>query len=124
MPAFSVKSSTAQVAPSETRRTTSAGASCRLHGVDERRVSLRLQRAIEDVAATCERRAAELITEFPTLGDLEIATLMHDELVNMRSPHRAYYAWVVPANVARVRRTIAIAALRAQRSSGGTDTDV
>lgn len=82
------------------------------------------QKAVEDVAATCERRAAELIAEFPTLGDIEIATLMHDELTNMRSPHRVFYDWAHPANVARIRRTMAVQAIRAQRSSGDVDIDV
>lgn len=70
-----------------------------------------------DIQTRSERRAIELLLEFPNLDDSEVAMLMRDELMNMRTPHREYYAWATPETVGRMRRTILVEVARQGRGS-------
>lgn len=69
----------------------------------------------EDVRLRSERRALELLVEFPEATDDFIAQLMRDELMNMRSQHREYYDWATPDTVGRMRRTLVVEAVRRSR---------
>jgi hypothetical protein len=62
-----------------------------------------------------EKKALALAVEFPQLSDEEIALLMRDELINMRTPHVEYFNWAVPETVGRMRRTLLVEAVRRQR---------
>ncbi len=69
------------------------------------------------IRARSEKRALDLLLEFPTLTDQDIANLMRDELMNMRTPHREYYAWATADTVGRVRRTLLVTYVRTVRDS-------
>jgi len=69
----------------------------------------------EEIRVRSERRALELILEFPQAADEFIAQLMRDQLMNMRSPHREYYAWATAETVGRVRRTLLVTHARTLR---------
>ncbi len=71
----------------------------------------------EEVRQRSERRALELVVEFPGLDDAEIAQLMRDELMNMRSAHHEYYGWATAETVGRMRRTLFVEAVRRSRES-------
>lgn len=68
------------------------------------------------IRARSEQRALDLILEFPHESDAFIANLMRDELINMRSPHREYFAWARADTVGRIRRTLAVTYARNVRS--------
>lgn len=82
--------------------------------LDAARLAAEHARAHE-IQTLSERRALELIVEFPQLSDVDIATLMRDELLNMRSRDQRYFAWATPETVGRMRRTLVIEAVRAER---------
>lgn len=69
-----------------------------------------------EIQTQSEQRALHLLAEFPSLSDEEIATLMRDELLNMRSTERGYFEWATPATVGRMRRTVVVEAVRAARN--------
>ncbi len=66
----------------------------------------------EEIQGRSEIRAVELMIEFPTLSDDEIATLMRDELINRRSREPRYFEWATTETVARMRRTIIVEHVR------------
>lgn len=68
-----------------------------------------------DVQTFMERRAVELLVEFPALDDAELAKLLHDELVNNRVTEAEFFRWANDATVGRMRRTLLVEAARQSR---------
>jgi hypothetical protein len=68
----------------------------------------------EDARAGCERRALELLEEFPEMTDLDVGTLLNDEAVNKRLGGE-WLRWATPETVGRMRRTVMVARLRRRR---------
>lgn len=74
------------------------------------------QRA-EAIRSQMEKRTIELLMEFSSLDDSDVALLLHDELVNARVSDPAYFAWANAAHVGRIRRTLLVEAARASRKA-------
>jgi hypothetical protein len=62
-----------------------------------------------------ERRAVDLMFEFPDATDEDIATLLRDELDNHRVEEREAFEFATRATVSRMRRTIVLSAVRESR---------
>lgn len=75
----------------------------------------RLDLMRDQVRLDTEKRAVDLIFEFPALDDREIALLMRDELMNRRA-EPIWFSWVNEETVGRMRRTILVEYARQKRS--------
>lgn len=74
----------------------------------------RLDLMRDQVRLDTEKRAVDLIFEFPALDDREIALLMRDELMNRRA-EPIWFSWVNEETVGRMRRTILVEYSRQKR---------
>jgi len=63
-----------------------------------------------------EGRILALMAEFPTLADSDVATLTRDEILNAVGEEPALLKWATDGTVARLRRTLMLAALRREQA--------
>lgn len=59
-----------------------------------------------------ERRVLQLMVEFPSMGDADVALLARDEILNLAGDERALLRWATEETVARLRRTLMLNAMR------------
>lgn len=71
--------------------------------------------ALHEAQDLIDRRALDLLGEFPQASDEEIATLISDELTNKRVESREMYELASVATVARIRRTAILAHVRSEK---------
>lgn len=69
----------------------------------------------DQIRTLTERRALQMLAEFPNLSDHEIAVLMHDELMNNRTGEQEWFRWATAETVGRMRRTILVEIARQSR---------
>jgi len=74
----------------------------------------RRQRRLE-ILDLVERRAVDLMFEFPQATDEEISILLRDELDNHRVEEREAFEFATRATVSRMRRTVVLNAVRESR---------
>ena len=68
-----------------------------------------------EIQLLVEKRFIDLMIEFPELDDLALATVMRDELQNKRITDGEFFRWATTETAGRIRRTLTIAAARAER---------
>lgn len=69
----------------------------------------------EQRRAMTERRAAELMVEFPQFTDANIVQLLRDELISRGSAQPTWLEWATEETVARVRRNVVLTVIRNER---------
>jgi hypothetical protein len=70
---------------------------------------------MHEIQTESEKRALDLIAEFPDINDEGLALMMRDELMNNRIQGQEWYRWATPDTVARMRRTLAVTIERKRR---------
>ncbi len=75
------------------------------------------EQTLEAARVWVDQRATGMLHEFPEWDDRAIAQAIWDELLNHHVTERAYFQWANADTVARARRTIQLAQLRASRTT-------
>lgn len=92
-------------------RMTAAATAREIRGVVHAR-----ERRKQDARTWVERRALQLLAEFPDMEDASIAMLLRDELLNARATDQELYTWATADTVGRMRRTILVHLARQERA--------